>query len=168
MKRLGRFLKYIILIPVRILYLPRIYRRLVSLEEKEQDFRCRMQMVEDDIRSTHPDLRRRMQTVEDNIRSLNPEEHTRLFNEARHEYYIAETMLKALAANLRDSVQAVAEIKAKQEVLESMKDFSQKNLDMVRMHEAGLAAAVRDLTQDMTRLKEILASGEGKNDRKGK
>ena len=169
MKKIRRILKYIVLIPVRILYLPRIYRRLVALEEKGQDLGGRLQTVEEGIRNTHPDLLRRMQTVEDNIRSLTPEEHTRLFNEARHEYYIAETMLKALAANLRDFTQTAAEIKAKQEVLENMKDLSRKNLNLLKTYESGFSAAIRDLTRDVNRLKEILVTKEEvKNVRKNK
>ena len=144
MKKIRRILKYIVLIPVRILYLPRIYRRLVALEEKGQEWG------------------RQLQTVEDNIRSLNSnsEEHTRLANEARHECYIAETMVKALAANLRDFAQTAEEIKAKLEVLENMKDLSQKNQDQVKIYESGFDAAIRDLTRDVNRLKEILVTKE--------
>ena len=202
MRRFGLLLKYVVLIPIRLLFLPRIYRRLVAMEgaladlrqhvqvaetenqNTHSDLQRRVQVAEEDIRNTHPDLLRRMQvaeedirnthpdllcrmlTVENNIRSLNPEEHTRLFNEARHEYYIAETMLKALSANLRDFTQTAAELKAKQAVLESLGEIGRKNLDLVRMHEAGLAAAVRELTQEVNLLKDTLSTGEGENGRK--
>ena len=152
---LRRFVKYCFLIPFRVLYLPRIFRVIVDLQR-------RMQTVEDDIRAAHPDLLRRMQTVEDNIRSLNPNEHRRMFEEARNEYFVAETILKSLSANLRDFRQESDLIKTKVALIENLRDIGEKNLELFRIQTEAWSAAIRDITVKINAI-ENKSKGNGEH-----
>lgn len=108
MKRAVRMVKYILLIPVRILSLPRIYRRLVAVEAR---LAAETKWREDETRSVawrvggleNKNLDARLSELEEKLAKL--EQMMRNRDLANTEFFEAEKMVKALAANLRDLAQ---------------------------------------------------------------
>ena len=159
-RSIRSIVKYILLIPWRILGLPRTYRAFVRLSETVEAIQHRVDRFESflpniqdpripeverrlqDSQNAHfVELERRLQTLEQATGGLGPN------------LCVAETMMKALAANLRDTRRQADELASNMRIVEATKKQQIGIIDLFHAEARGLAKAVGSLANEVNSLK---------------